>query len=1057
LKKAFRLGLVTVVALLASLTLGSVALADETSPYDTIKLEYDTETITGLTTGLEYSVDAKTWKDVWGETLDISGLISTTKATNVYFFDKSLDPKANTTDSHTVTIPQRGTTDKSAASYNGITEEITVPANYQYMTGIFDWADVESTAIKTDHATLAADISVRLKATGSAFATAPATVKVPARPAAPTTPAYDVATDSIKGLASDKMQVVVGAATGLGETPDWKDAGKVTTLSRAGLDTIFAGNTFVTGADPIYLFVRTAATEKAPASFATAAIIFPKKATATTASDYEIDYAVETLTVTDGADAYEYSKDNGKTYTAIKGDTLTLTSLIPAAGKQSLTIQLRAKAQPKEIPAVPASEPVPVEILARPKTPAKTDVSYDMESEKLKLVGVELDTIVYNKGAGYGTDDENAVTAEGVALPAGDKAVTVKFKVPAHTAEEEGDQPSNFASAEFSLTVPAQPAAPKPVYNAASDAITGVSKLLEWAQWDEDAYGDWTPFSNITTAPRSEFTGEGVDLEKTIFIRAKATPTAPASKVAEVEFPEEIDAVEGIGVDYATETLTGLEEGKTYKDYEYTKYAKNTDDDPPAKATWTALPSNLSVKTLIPAPKADAIRIGVRLKATKTDPASAPQPVDIKARAATPDKTYVEFNGEENAIIVKTEVEGLQYLAPKGEYAAVEVEEGEESAPIVYKSIPVTPDTAAQAYKFRVAAEGAPISAEFTVTVPARAAMPSTPAYSAATDTITGVTEKMEWNTEDAEQDDPWTAIEKGVKTLDRATFGLADDGGTLYIRTAATPTAPASKVKAIPVAKATPAPTAYEIDKDAETMTVTGASSIPEALEYSANDGKTWTAFKNGGSITSLISTKAATPILVRVKATSSTPASATLPVTIFQRALALTAKEIKYVYAPLEGFVQIGTGPELSKLEYAVGTDTTYTAMETGIGKVTPGAAAQSVKVRIAKTETTFASLPFTITVAKRANAPAVSWNTTSLQITGTKTTMQWKIKGEADITYSNITTSTVLNQAFFGYYNEPKIVEIRVTATDTVPASQAKEVTVPANPELESSEPE
>jgi hypothetical protein len=1055
LKKAFRLGLVTVVALLASLSLGSVALAASPEVSDE-NIDFTNETIGSLSTELEYSLDGRTWKDVWGETLDISTLISNSKDVTVWFFTKGDDPNAEANASVSVTISARGTTPKTS-EYNGKTETVTVPdTGYQFATGLFDWADVTDKAIKTDHATLAADISVRLKATESAFATAPATVKVPARAAAPTTPAYDVETDSIKGLASDKMQVVVGAATGLGENPDWKDAGKVTTLSRAGLDAIFTGDTFTKGADPIYLFVRTAATDKAPASFATAAIIFPKKATATAASDYEIDYAAETLTVSDGTDAYEYSKDNGKTYTAIKGDTLTLTSLIPAAGKQSLTIQLRAKAQPKATPAVPASEPVPVEILARPKTPTKTDVSYNMETEKLEQSASFTLDIVYNKGAGYGTDDSNIVDPDdGVALPAGDKAVTVKFKVPAHTAAAEevdtqdaGDaadaKPSNFASAEFSLTVPAQSAAPKVAYAAASDAITGVSKLLEWAQKTEGQYGGWTDFK-VTAATREDFTG--ATLTDLIYIRVKATSAAPASKIAEVEFPTVTTAPANIGVDYETELFTNISDAKLY---EYTKYAADA-DEPTAKATWTAVPSNLSVKTLIPAPKAADINIGVRLKATKEAPASAPQTVEIKARAATPDKTYVEFNGEANAIIVKTEVEGLQYLAPKGTtYTEVEEDENENPA-YKFTPIPVTPDTAAQAYKFRVAAEGAPISAEFTVTVPARAAMPSTPVYSAATDTITGVTDKMEWNTESAEQAEPWTAIEKSVKILDRTTFELAEDGGTLYIRTAATPTAPASKVKAIPVAKATAAPTAYTIDKDAETLSVTAGS---DTLEYSANEGKTWTAFKNGGSITSLISTKAATPILVRVKATSSAPASATLPVSIFPRALALTAREIKYDYA-LEAFVQVGTSaPELSKLEYAAGTDTTYTAMETGIGKITPTTAAQSVKVRIAKTETTFASLPFTITVAKRANAPAVSWDAKSEQITGIKTTMQWKYSGEADTEYKPIAASTVLNQAFFSYH-EGKTVEIRVTATATVPASQAKEVPVPANPEPESSD--
>jgi hypothetical protein len=1029
MKKAFRLGLVTVIALSAVLALSiGASAADLDTNTDYLSIDFAEETITGLDSyeGYQYSLDGKAWKDIWGSALDVSGLISTSKVVNVWFFDTETEGAVSTP----FPLPRRVAT-SATVKYNGLDETVTVTGNavaYEYMTGLFTWSTVSDTEIDTSFATAAATLSVRVAAeVGEAFAATPVTVAVPARPAAPSAPTYDVLTDTIKGLTANKMEIS-------GDNEAWE---KVTTatLTRDGITGL--GIALEEEAET-ELYVRTIASASAPASHARPVTMAKPVAEASqpTGEDFTIDYVAETLNATDKSDnaKYEYSKD-GKTYTALPAAGLKLTSLIPAATSKDETIELSLRAKATTNPKAPASASTPITIPRRPATPTKNDVYYDMAKEMLNIYDEANSDISAILSYAVGADAYGNFATD-TAKAAGAKATSVKFKVAADNDEE------RFASAEFTLTIPARPAKPKPVYNAATDSITGVSARMSWAKSADADFGDWTPFT-AATAPRATFDTIESDSNITVFIRTAATGTLPASEAASVTLPKLQETAPTITLKYADEKLVlPDEEATAYKNYEYAKYADPTANELPSNAKWTALPTNAVITSLIPAPNALEVKIAVRVKATSTVPASPAADITIPARSATPTKDNIFFDGKTGKITVKPE--GIEYMGT-GDYDNVSANA-------------VTPETTVKSYKFRVkATEGEPgkfASAVFTVTVPAQPAAPSAPVYAVATDTITGVTDKMEYIVGEIGENE-WTPVPEGIKTLTRTEFSIS--ATTVNIRTKATDTAVASASKPVPVPAIVTVPTAT-VNFETEKLTISGGGAY-EYTKYATKDATElpsnakWTAITNDASLASLIPAagKADIKIAVRIKAvTGSTPspASAVANVDIPAREPTPVLKtDLVYDYEN-KGFKSVN-GYELSKLHYAIGTGA-YENEGAGLATLKPTAAQQSVKIRVkAVYGTSFASLPLTVSVVAIPAAPSatsVVWNEGKGQMTGVTTAMQYKI-GEGS--WASISSSTALNTSVFGPERTADImVEIRYTATTAKPASLTLSVKVPSN---------
>jgi hypothetical protein len=514
-----------------------------------------------------------------------------------------------------------------------------------------------------------------------------------------------------------------------------------------------------------------------------------------------------------------------------------------------------------------------------------------------------------------------------------------------------------------------------------------------------------------------------------------------------VAFPALLADKADVSVSYTTETLTGWTTAMEYAKYNYD--AETNTYSLPAKPTWSALPATGSITSLIPAADKTSLKIVVRYKATSTAPAYGEVDVTIAPRPATPVKTNVYFDGLTSTIVATT---GLQYVEGSAAFAA----DGDKVTGGAVSDI--EPGASALTYKFRVApSDGAGseqfASAVFTVTVPARAAAPS-PAYAAASDSITGVTVKMEWVSVKADEvaaGEPTSGWATYIADtpLTRANAKPNDNNGeafTVFIRTAATSTAPASKYKAVefPAAVAAPNLTTASIDYAAEKLTGTTT-----AMEYQKVGASTWTACAADMSITNLIPAAGDAAvnqqIIVRYKATSKLPASAATAVAIEikPRQATPTAAQIAFDYITTEKLVL--TGVTAGDYEYVIGTVSTSNAYKPlEVGNIGVTSSAQSVKIRLKATASEFASQPLTVSIAARAAAPsAVKWTASTKTISGLSTAMEYKI-GEG--VWTDVTTPTMKQEAGTALEAGGDIF-IRVKATTAKPASAEKSINIPA----------
>ncbi|MGE7930496.1 hypothetical protein, partial [Lysinibacillus xylanilyticus] len=97
-----------------------------------------------------------------------------------------------------------------------------------------------------------------------------------------------------------------------------------------------------------------------------------------------------------------------------------------------------------------------------------------------------------------------------------------------------------------------------------------------------------------------------------------------------------------------------------------------------------------------------------------------------------------------------------------------------------------------------------------------------------------------------------------------------------------------------------------------------------------------------------------------------------------------------------------------------------------------------------RIKATNDKFASAPLTVSVAKRAAAPAAVYNASSDAITGVSTAMEYSLDDEK--TWISVAASSI-PRTVFG--NDVTVVKVRVKATEKAAKSEIKEVAVPSDP--------
>ncbi|WP_310602305.1 hypothetical protein, partial [Anaerosporobacter sp.] len=415
----------------------------------------------------------------------------------------------------------------------------------------------------------------------------------------------------------------------------------------------------------------------------------------------------------------------------------------------------------------------------------------------------------------------------------------------------------------------------------------------------------------------------------------------------------EADAPTGFAVDIKNEKVTGVSN--------LMEYSTNG-------TSWTEITGDeLNISSIIPAATASSdLTLKIRLKKSETFLASQATEIVIPRRIATPLAANVRFEGISETILLSDTME--YRMGTTGNYTTLE--EGKTY-------IDVTVDNTAKSYQIRVKATDEKFaSVPLTVKVVKRAAAPAV-VYTAASDAITGVSTAMEYSL-----DGGLTWISATEKTIPRSVFG--NETALVKVRVKATATAAKSEIKDVTVPDGpTNAPTGFSVDIKNEK--VTGVSNL---MEYSTN-GTSWKAITGDTlDISTIIPVATATSDLllkIRVKATTTVPASQIAEVLITRRVATPLAANVKFE----------GTSETIllsDTMEYRLGTTGDYTSVEEGKTclEVTVDSVAKTYQIRVKATDEKFASLPLTVTVVKRAAAPAAVYTAASDAITGVTTAM-------------------------------------------------------------------
>ncbi|MCL2855981.1 MAG: hypothetical protein FWE21_10280 [Defluviitaleaceae bacterium] len=919
----------------------------------------------------------------------------------------------------------------------------------------------------------ATHIFVRAAATTAAFATDAVRVDTPNRPTTPTL-AWNTATDVITITGAGAMEVRAGA------TGTWT-AVTGTTIDRGLLNTS-AGAPF--GAGTVY--VRVAHTATAPRSVNATQIVTAPPAAPT----FNIDFALETLTLTH-ADAAR-----GFQIRPAGGDWMPFASGATIATNIGTTIEVRLAAGGT----YPPSQPVSIVLPARP---AVMGASFDWQAETVVLGNANQ--IMHTMPITVGGDPVVVWTAQAANInAAADTIVSTAFTVQLRV----GYTVAEFASLPVNINVPARAASPTNVaYNGAQDRITGVTTAMQFrvGAGTTAPTGAWLPVSRtfITrTAEQFDIVG-GVDYHSALGITGagsvdvRIAPTAArrASNVVNVTFPGgERPLPTGITFDLANERLVIPASGTNVTGFAQLQVrAINPAANPPVAANtgWRAVTADLCIASLIPAATATApVQIQVRFINTADTWESGPANVGalVHPRAAVPAANSLSgFRGMYNSSVVENYLVQtanftgtLQWRIP----GAVQADGTTPHANASWTNASATINVgdflgaARGDLEIRIAASAdRSQSLPRTITMPARPSAPRL-VHNLAQDTVTGVTTAMEWTT-----GTPTGFAAVTAAPLTRADFG--DAATTVYARLLATTSAPTGLYGSVEVTiRNTTAPTGQFIDFGREVLlgwdsalefatrpfvaggtgahvpsTVAPRFNRPTAAQLTDNgDALVLTSFIPAFNLThERDNNPRPTELFVRTAATATAPAGDWEVFILNPRprtpatSTAIPANMADHTVR-FYGFTSNVLVNSTHGFEFRAGT-AAATPWTPGFGngfEVAPNLTAnQTYQVRFAPTTTTFASLPFNVTVPRLPATPtvgatAIRFDLVTDGILGVSTAREFSVVGPngpwLPVTATRINRAST--DAAPGFGNAPT-VWVRTAATLTAPASGAAEL--------------
>ena len=331
------------------------------------------------------------------------------------------------------------------------------------------------------------------------------------------------------------------------------------------------------------------------------------------------------------------------------------------------------------------------------------------------------------------------------------------------------------------------------------------------------------------------------------------------------------------------------------------------------------------------------------------------------------------------------------------------------------------------------ATSSAPASDANSFILPKRASAPSA-TLSYATEKLSGVTTAMEYSIDDWMTKDSVTSSTYDVSSLIPAN---GESSKTLKVRIKATSTAFSSQAKSITL-KSRQADISSSPSYDSETAIV---SNVASTMEYTVNDGATWTAISGATlNVSSLIpaSSSSNVTLKIRTKATSLAAASESVSITLSKRASAPTGLTLDYANEKM-------TGITADALEYSTGTNwSTISATYLGLGSIISNTANVTLQIRTKATSSDPASDAESYTLTKRASAPSATLSYATEKLSGVTTEMEYSIDDWT--TTDSVTSSTYDVSSLIPANGESsKILKVRIKATSTAFCSQAKSITL------------
>ena len=558
-------------------------------PGPTGVINFADETITGLANGsYQYSTNGTSWSaiTVSNGIIDVSGKISSSPVT--YYLRKAATPTTPISGYTAFALPARPAAPSTPAFvYNDVNNPDKVVLtgidnSMQYKkTSNGAWVDITTSTILFDPETSTNTYYVRIKADSQSFASANKNISMASKPTAPSC-SYSTTTEMITSL-SDAMEIRYNGGAYATVTTG------VTTLDMSSLvNGLTTGQTMV-------INVRKKATATAPAGTDKVFTLYPRLAAPTT-----IAYNPVSISCTGVASSMEYSIDNGATWKAVSGTTLSLETA--ASPTNTVDVKIRYKATSSNAASLPAQFTI-AQLLPGPTG------TIDYANEAISSLA--------NGNYQYGTNGTSwkAATVSNGSLDITDVIASSGKTLYLRKAATLTDPITHYTT----FAIPARPSAPSGsafVYNDANNpdkvVLTGVNSTMQYKKSTDSVWIDITT-TTILFDPQSS--------SATYNLRIKASSQNFASATKNLSMAAKPSAPT-CAYNSSTETITGLSTAMeiSFDNGGYTAIASGT----------TYVLTGLI--DLIPT--GGSLVVDVRKKATSSAPASLVKTFTIYARPA---------------------------------------------------------------------------------------------------------------------------------------------------------------------------------------------------------------------------------------------------------------------------------------------------------------------------------------------------------------------------------------------------------------------------------------